>query len=115
MVAQCLRPGGVFVIQVAELSELRFERHHHYRQLLQELFQRVDSYRIYVEFFGYFESFLLAYQHAPGVPVEQLDVDRLLAELYRGDPSSFYTTRWHRSLFTLPPTLADKLQGSARS
>jgi S-adenosylmethionine decarboxylase proenzyme len=115
MVAQCLRPGGVFVIQVAELSELRFERHRHYRQLLQERFQRVDSYRVHVEFFGYFESFLLAYQHEPGAPVEQLDVDGLLAALYRGDPSSFYTTRWHRSLFTLPPALADKLRCSVRS
>lgn len=110
MVAQCLQPGGVFVIQVAELSELRFERHRHYRQLLQALFQRVDSYRVHVEFFGYFESFILAYQHEPGAPVEQLDVDRLLADLYRGDPTSFYTTKWHRSLFTLPPSLADKLR-----
>lgn len=109
-VAQCLRPGGVFVIQVAELSELRFERHRQYRQLLQQVFQHVDSYRVHVEFFGYFESFILAYQHQPGVSVDELDADKLLGELYSGDPRSFYSTAWHRSLFTLPPTLADKLR-----
>lgn len=106
LVAACLRPGGVFVAQVQELSLLCWRAHARLRGLLRRHFRHVRSYRLYVEYFGYWESFLIA-SNAPGdwSPVPDTPVEPLLAENYLGFGEPPWSTPWHRHLFALPPSL----------
>jgi spermidine synthase len=109
--ARCLAPGGVFVAQLAELSPVRFGDHVRYRDALKKVFGHVLSYRVFLEPFGYSESFVVAsnregpFGHSPPEPVE----DRL-ARIYAGDFSAVYSSRWHEHLFALPPSLARRME-----
>lgn len=58
--ASILRDDGIFVMQAQELSLLRSNWHAHLRELLRKIYPVVHSYRVFVEFFGYWESFLIA-------------------------------------------------------
>lgn len=111
--ARCLRPGGVFVAQMAELSLLRWRAHERSRRLLSRVFRHVCSYRTHIEPFGYSESWIVASDHEVlADPTRGIDVDGRLAELYDGDASGLYDAEWHRQLFTLPPRLRRALSGS---
>lgn len=104
--SRCLRPGGVFVAQMAELSQLQWRAHARGRRLLSRVFRHVHSYRTHIEPFGYSESWILASDHeGVGDPTREVDVDARLAELYTGDATGLYDGAWHRQLFTLPPWL----------
>jgi spermidine synthase len=106
LAAQALRPGGVFVAQVQELSILRSQDHARLRNLLQLSFKRVWSYRVYVEFFGYWESFLLASNDSTLISaVPDSPIEGMLDEIYSENGRLIWSTDWHRSLFSLPPAL----------
>jgi spermidine synthase len=110
LAARCLRPGGVFAAQVQELSLLRWKDHCRLRNLLRQSFRYVWSYRVQVEFFGYWESFLIASNDdSPPDPVPSGPIEPLLSRLYQGR-SPEWSTEWHRSLFGLPPSLARALR-----
>lgn len=109
LAARCLRPGGVFVAQLAELSLLRYEDHLRHRKALQRAFRHVTSYRTPIEPFGYWESFVLASNQAgPWMPA-QVDVEETLARLYRGDLRQVYSAAWHQQLFLLHPALQQRI------
>jgi spermidine synthase len=111
--ARCVRPGGVFVAQMAELSLLRWKAHARSRHLLSRIFRHVCSYRTHIEPFGYSESWILASDHEGCAdPTRGIDVDGRLAELYAGDAAALYDAGWHQQLFTLPPWLRRSLSES---
>lgn len=111
--ARCVRPGGVFVAQMAELSILRWKAHARRRGLLSRIFRHACSYRTHIEPFGYSESWILASDHESCAdPTRSIDVDRRLAELYTGDATALYDAEWHQQSFTLPPGLRSALNGS---
>ena len=111
--ARCMRPGGVFVAQMAELSPLCWKAHARGRDLLSRIFRHVCSYRTHIEPFGYSESWILASDHERCAdPTQSIDVDGCLAELYAGDAAALYDAGWHRQLFTLPPGLRRTLSQS---
>ncbi|WP_437619023.1 spermidine synthase [Sorangium sp. So ce1151] len=109
--ARCVEPGGVFVAQLAELSPVRFGDHLRYREALKKVFRHVLSYRVFLEPFGYSESFVVAsnhegsFSHSPPEPVESR-----LARIYAGDCSAVYSSRWHEHLFALPPSIARRME-----
>lgn len=111
--ARCLRPGGVLVAQMAELSLLRWRTHLRRRELLSRVFRHVHSYRTHLEPFGYSESWILASDHEVcRDPAQGIDADARLRALYDGDASAIYDGAWHRQLFTLPPALRRRLTGT---
>lgn len=106
---RCLRAGGVFVGQMAELSHLSHDVHAQRRRALRGLYRAVHSYRTYLEPFGYWESFLIASDGERWDPSDGRDVEARLGELYAGDAGELYSRRWHEHLFALHPQLARRL------
>lgn len=105
--ARCLRPGGLFVVQMAELSLASYRAHLHRRRVIERAFAHVHSYCAHIEPFGYSESWILATnQPGPFHPTRDIDVAARLAALYDGDASALYSEDWHRHLFALPPPIA---------
>ena len=111
LAAQSLRPGGVFVAQVQELSLLRWQDHARLRRLLRGSFRHVWSYRVFVEFFGYWESFLIASNdpNAPS-PIPESEIETTLDRVYTGDGRTVWSTAWHRHLFAIPPALEHDIE-----
>jgi len=111
-----LTPGtGLFVTQAGELSMINFKGHKLLRQILEELFVAVYSYRIFVEFFGWWQSFLVCSLDANFSPwrviFEYHNVENALRAKYAGKmPFDYYSDAIHNSLFTLPPILESKLK-----
>lgn len=105
--ARCLRPGGIFVGQMAEFSLIRSEEHRRARARLRRAFRHVSSYRTPVEPFGYWESFLVASNDdGPWDPGNGRAGEEILARTYDGDWRAHWSARWHEHLFVLPPALA---------
>jgi spermidine synthase len=110
LAARCLGPGGVFVAQMQELSFLCWSEHRRHRQLLQKVFRHVFSYRVYVEFFGYWESFIIASNHPGTWSPLPADSESILQQCYAGPWDDGWSARWHEHLFTLPPQLDRRLR-----
>ena len=111
LAAQCLTPSGMFVAQVQELSLLRFAHHRRHRETLKKIFRHVYSYRTYIEFFGYWQSFVIASNHdAPWSPAWAPPLQDRLTQLYEGVWTGTYSAAWHEQLFSLPPSLVHKLR-----
>jgi spermidine synthase len=110
LAARCLRPDGVIVVQSQELSALQWSGHHRHVQRLRGLFKHVHSYRVFVEFFGYWESFIIA-SNAMGAwsPLPGPATAALLAGQYRGGAAG-WCADWHHHLFALPPDLQQALR-----
>lgn len=109
-----LSPAGVLTAQAQELSELHCEGHLCLRSILDELFPNVRSYRTFIEFIGYWQSFIMATRPlcrmrapfnlaASGEILPGADRDRqsMMEALRLG--------RYLESLFILPPDLAKKI------
>lgn len=110
LAARCLRPGGVFVGQMAELSLLRFAEHARTRRVLQGLFEDVHSYRTFIDPFGYWESFIIAANRGGDFfPQRGHSVEADLTRLYSADFRDTYSRAWHEHLFALPPSLVRQL------
>lgn len=111
LAARALRPGGVFVAQLGELSLLRWRGHKRLVEALRQCFRHAVSYRTFVESFGCWESFVIASNDAGAwSPAPPRGVESLLADLYQGDGASVWSARWHEHLFSLPPALDLALQ-----
>jgi spermidine synthase len=107
MAARCLRPGGLFVAQLAELSVASYRAHLRRRQVLATAFAHVHSYSTHIEPFGYSESWVIASNGPRALhPTADIDVAARLAELYTGDATDLYSPAWHAHLFALPPPIA---------
>lgn len=105
----CLADGGVFVAQAQELSLIRWQGHARLRKLLENTFANVWSYRIFIEFFGYWESFLIASNEGwAWAPVEPKVWP--LEEIYRGQLGAHYSRLVQKSLFALPPLLDERIR-----
>jgi spermidine synthase len=107
LAAKILRPGGFFVAQVQELSVLRWQDHARLRRVLRESFRHVWSYRVFIEFFGYWESFLIASNDRDAVSPagSEGDVEGTLDRFCTGNVRQLWSPPWHRHLFALPPSL----------
>lgn len=113
--ARGLRPGGLFVAQMAELSVASYRAHLQRRQVLARVFRHVHSYCAHIEPFGYSESWILASNSAaPFHPTAHVDVAARLTALYGGDAAGLYSPAWHAHLFALPPPIAHHFDRSAR-
>jgi len=110
LAAQCLTPSGVFVAQIQELSLLRFAHHRRHCETLKKMFRHVHSYRTYIEFFGYWQSFVIASNHDdPWSPAWVQPLHDRLTQLYEGVWTEIYSAAWHEQLFSLPPSLVNRL------
>lgn len=110
MAARCLRPGGIFVAQLAELSLASYLPHLRRRQIVARAFRHVHSYSAHIEPFGYTESWVLATNRpGPFQPTQDIDIAARLASLYRGDTAGLYSAAWHQHLFALQPGLRQRL------
>jgi spermidine synthase len=110
LAAQLLQLDGIFVAQVQELSLIRRKLHSELRRRIQTPFRRVWSYRVFVEYFGYWESFVMATNNAGlEMPFPAESGEELLATLYSGNTPDVWSDAWHRSLFALPPVIAREL------
>jgi spermidine synthase len=115
LAACILRPGGVFAAQVQELSVLRWQDHARLRRLLRKSFRHVWSYRVYIEFFGYWESFLIASNDAEAPsPVPETEIETKLDRLCIGEARMLWSTDWHRHLFAIPPALQREIAPDCR-
>lgn len=114
---RCLSPDGIFVMQAQELSLLRWEGHKQLRDMLKKVYSSVYSYRVFVEFFGYWESFLIASpdpRWQPLTPIgfrEMLGVYGVIMENlgYETTDEARSYSRYLASLFALHPSLIEKL------
>lgn len=104
----CLADNGMFAMQAQELSFLRWQGHLRLRKMLAKVFPRVHSHRVFIEFFGYWESFLVAYKDPR--PVIFRSIEDLLEGYYRGKLGSHYSSSVHRALFALPPALESLIE-----
>ena len=110
--ADCLTHDGVFVMQAQELSLIRYDGHLRLRRMLEKVFRRVYSYRVFIEFFGYWESFLIASNHGwAWAPVIVSHRYPAMREVYGGSLGGLYSPEVHEALFTLPPELHKKIEG----
>lgn len=111
LAASCLRPGGIFVVQLAELSPTHYQDHLRRRDVIARAFRHVHSYAAHIEPFGYTESWVLA-SNAPSDfhPTQNVDIDARLAKLYVGDQQNIYSAAWHNHLFSLHPALAQRIK-----
>jgi spermidine synthase len=110
LAASILNPGGVFAAQVQELSVLRWQDHSRLRRLLRQSFRNVWSYRVFIEFFGYWESFLIATNDPEArSPVPETEIESTLDRLYTSDARMLWSTDWHRHLFAIPPALYQEI------
>lgn len=116
LAARSLKPGGVFVAQTQELSSLRWQAHARLRGLVHAAFRWAYSYRVYVESFGCWQSFIVA-SNEPGAwsPVPDEAAMPTLERVYDGDARAFWSSEWHRSLFVLPPDVRRALSDPLRS
>lgn len=65
--------------------------------------------RIFIEFFGYWESFLVASNHGwAWSPERAKPVAPKLSKFYTAD-TAYYSTAVHDQLFALPPTLMQRV------
>lgn len=112
--AKCLAPYGVFVMQAQELSMIRSAGHMRLRELVKRVFPLVYSYRIFIEFFGYWESFLVAatgdaYYHFGGYGFSRQSRKSLEFARYKGNLGAMWNHEVGESLFALPPALGKKV------
>jgi spermidine synthase len=107
LAAKILRPGGFFVAQVQELSVLRWQDHARLRRVLRESFRHVWSYRVFIEFFGYWESFLIASKDKDTVSPagSERDIEAALDRFGTADMQQLWSAAWHGHLFALPHSL----------
>lgn len=106
--AECLAPNGVFAMQAQELSLIRWQGHRRLRQMLNMAFSHVYSYRIFIEFFGYWESFLVASNRGWAWSPERaiLVIPHKIARIYAGPNVPYYAPSL---LFNMPRALGDRL------
>lgn len=117
----CLDEGGSFVMQAQELSLIRWQGHARLRRMVEKIFPSVHSYRAFIEFFGYWESFLIAHKDRSFKwsdlgSVDTLDpingVDVWLHKNYDGALAEHYGSEIHNSLFgSIPSALWGKMSG----
>jgi spermidine synthase len=111
LAAQVLQRGGVFAAQIQELSILTWKKHAQLRKLVQKHLCRVWSYRVFVECFGYWQSFVLASNdETVETPFPTQPSEALLRTFYCGDAQEVWSDAWHSQLFTLPPGIHHKLE-----
>lgn len=112
--ADCLTDDGVFVIQAQECSLVYSQGHRRLLRLIETVFPSVFSYRIFIEFFGYWEGFIVASKDPTWSPFRMRkpaqDVDQGLDLWYRGRLREHYSGAVHSSLFALPPLLENRLR-----
>ncbi|MDO8500023.1 MAG: hypothetical protein Q7S66_05240 [bacterium] len=120
---KCLAPNGIFVMQAQELSLLRWQGHKRLLDMLKVIYPSVYSYRVSVELFGYWESFIIASPNpkwapffewstfAPGESMLWRAVNTLGLDTIEDATQMF---RYLSSFFQLPPELIRKLGGKSR-
>lgn len=96
--ASLLNPGGVFVVQLEELSRLVRGNHSQRVSVLREVFDYVHSYRVFIEDYGYWESFAVAFQ-APLSLIAPEEVEGRLDRLYAGRWEMLWNRDWHQCAF----------------
>ncbi len=105
--AQCLPEDGVFAMQAQELSFLRHSGHRRLREILTKVFSHVYSYRIFIEFFGYWESFIVASNHDwAWSPQRAMRSPDEIAKVYAGPNAAHYSSSL---LFDMPRALGERL------
>lgn len=106
LAASCLAPDGVFVCQLQELGATQYEAHVDKVRVLRRHFKHVHSYRVFIEAFGYYQSFVIATNRAANWRlVPSMGIERFLETGYVGDWRSKWGTPFHQHCFNLPPTI----------
>jgi spermidine synthase len=114
--AECLAPDGVFAMQAQELSPLRWEGHRRLRQLLAKVFRRMYSYRVFIEFFGYWQSFLIAdnatdiHYHYGERGYTRHQAQDLWVVGYNGTLGDYWDHEVRAALFAIPPKLYEAIE-----
>lgn len=101
---QCLSPDGVFAMQAQELSLIRSDGHLRLRRMLEKIYRHVGSYRIFIEFFGYWQGFLVASNSSQSWSPFPWRSE-VFSYTYQGDGTSYYDSLVHAQLFSLLPKL----------
>ncbi|GEM_PF-2836601 len=109
----CLQPDGVFVIQAQELSIINSKGHLWLRRMLEDIYTSVHSYRVFIEFFGYWESFIICFKDGrhrsanfgKALPFDAATYDKIIKQYYRGRLAEYYSYESIRGLFSLPKSI----------
>lgn len=109
-----LAPAGVLVAQAQELSDFHSAGHERLRAILDKLFPNVRSYRTLIEFFGYWQSFIMATRtgRRTFLPWDAASSCRILPGADRDSQSLLNAAKFCKhleSLFILPPHLEKKI------
>lgn len=115
--SECLEDDGIFVMQAQEFSLLSWENHKKLLVMLKAIYPSVHSYRIFIEFFGYWQSFIIA-SKVPNWELFGADGFKNRVRFLLRVSETFHLTmdetidmvRHLSSLFTLPINLRRKLE-----
>lgn len=113
---QCIRsnlaPGGIFVIQAGELTNLSWKGHYLIRKLMDKIFPQAISYRVFVPWFDSLWSFIIAggsSKHFANIKKEST-IARLLKKHHpRVGGFSYLTPASFMGLFNIEPELEAKI------
>lgn len=114
-IRKILSSEGVFVAQAQELSPFSYEEHKRMAGLVSKAFPEnpAYSYRIFIELFGCWESFIMASPKKGWNPLESMRSigknDAILANIgVAADDRQAYL-EYLKSMFALPPNLSKKI------
>lgn len=121
--SQLVAEDGVMVIQAQELSTLRWQGHLWLRRMLSDIFPSVHSYRRFIPFFGYYESFIICSHNAHFDPrIACADPERVLREnfvtswrdtktgyIWVIDPLATFSNDIYRGMFAIEPCVEKEL------
>jgi len=110
-----LSPEGIFVVQSQELSIFSHEEHKRTLNILKKIFpeKSVFSYRIFIELFNCWQSFIITSPKANWNPLENLtsnkNTNAILSDMgiAKNDQGTFI--EYLKSMFALPPEIKNKL------
>ncbi len=100
-----LKKNGIFTMHTSNLSEIHYKSHFRIKRLLEKIFPKVYSYRVFIPFFGDYWGFLIASPNLKFNPlkISQEFIKNKIKKHQLEKKLKYFSPETYKSIFTLPP------------
>jgi len=106
-ICQKLKKNGIFTMHTCDFSEINYKGHFQLKRLLEKIFPKVYSYRVYISFFDDYWGFLIASENLKFNPLN-ISIKFIKNKIKRHHLEKklkYFSPEIYKSIFTLPPFL----------
>lgn len=106
-----LNKTGFFVMHTSNLSEIAYKDHFNLKKILDKIFPKVYSYRVYVPFFADYWGFLISSLDNKFNPlkISAQEIEKRLKQRGLKNKLKYFSPEMFKAIFALPPFFNPKL------